>query len=215
MAPIKKIKMKPTKSIVSIIIVIFLLLTSIGIVSGEDEQDDKNEDDENGDDSSTPKKDKVENAGARGKTTFLYVEEYKHWVVKVNKAKDRSGVDLVTVEYDADERTLSITAQDTNSTNNVNILINKEFVDDLITDDFNNLNFDLSEAVNYEGMSSSNDSNGKGAFYVFHIKHFSTQFIELSPYVYLNTESFIAVGIGGILIIFAAIFLFRKDKKRW
>jgi hypothetical protein len=215
MSCVKNTKIKSTKIITSILISLFLLSTSIGLVSGDDDPNENIKDDDPGDASSKMKKDKAKNAGAHGKSTFLTVEGYKHWVVKVNKAKDKNGIDLITVEYDADTRKLTITAKDANSTNNVNILINKNFIEDLITDDPENLQFDLSEAVNYEGMNSSNASNGNGAVYVFHIKHFSTQFIEISPLVFLSTAGYVAIGIGGILIFIAAIFLFRKDKRGW
>jgi hypothetical protein len=207
---LKKDKVKAPRIFISILITILLLSCSIGLVGGEEGPDDDQRDN-----SSNNKKDKAKNAGSSGKTTFLYVDEYKHWVVKVNKAKDKNGVDLVTVEYDEDTHKLTITASDSNSTNNVNILINKKFVDELITEDPENLNFDLSEAVNYKGLNTSNASNGNGANYVFHIKHFSTQFIKLSPIVYISSAGYLAIGIGGLLIVLAAIFLFRRDKSRW
>jgi hypothetical protein len=217
------VKKTAPKVIISILITSILLLASIGIVSGDEHQEDEKDDDEDDvkdkDDSTINsikvEKDRTNNAGANGKSTFLSVDDYKHWVVKVNKAKDRNGVDTITVEYDSDTRTLSITAKDTNSTNNVNILINKEFVDDLISDDPDNLNFDLSEAVNFNGMNSSNASNGIGSVYVFHIKHFSTQTIIISPIVFVSTTGYIAIGIGGIVVMAAAVYLFRPAKGRW
>ncbi|MFO7792204.1 MAG: hypothetical protein R6W73_04370 [Candidatus Saliniplasma sp.] len=121
---------------------------------------------------------RVENASANGAATFLEVEGYDPWAALVINAGDPAGVDEVSVSFD--DETLRIEAQDSNSTNNVSILINKEFADEHLADAEGNLEVNTSDAVNYEGLENSNTSAGGGAVYVFHIEHFSTQWIEIS-----------------------------------
>ncbi|MFP4050729.1 MAG: hypothetical protein ACLFVB_03185, partial [Thermoplasmata archaeon] len=92
----------------------------------------------------------TENASANGAATFLRVEDYQPWAALVINAGDPSGVDLVTVSFDND--TLTITAQDSNETNHATILVNKEFADKYIADSEGNLEINVSDAVNYEGL---------------------------------------------------------------
>ncbi|MFO7991358.1 MAG: hypothetical protein R6U61_03570 [Thermoplasmata archaeon] len=122
----------------------------------------------------------AKNAAANGAVTFLRVEGYEPWAALVVNAGDPHGVDAVTVDFDKDEDTLTIEAQDSNTTNHVTILVNKAFADKYIAESEGDLKVDTSDAVNYEGLENSNDSAGGGAVYVFHIEHFSTQSIKVS-----------------------------------
>ncbi|MFW5907923.1 MAG: hypothetical protein ACOC55_00870 [Candidatus Natronoplasma sp.] len=121
---------------------------------------------------------RAKNAAAYGAVTFLRVEGYEPWAALVINAGDPAGVDAVTVSFE--DGTLIIEAEDENDANSVTILVNKAFADEHIADSEGDLDIEVSDAVNYEGMENSNASAGGGAVYVFHIEHFSTQTIEIS-----------------------------------
>ena len=120
----------------------------------------------------------AKNAAAHGAVTFLKVEGYEPWAALVINAGDPRGVDRVTVSFEND--VLRIEAQDSNTTNHVTILMNKAFADRHLADSEGGLNIETSDAVNYQGLDNSNASAGNSAVYVFHIEHFSTQWIEVS-----------------------------------
>jgi len=124
---------------------------------------------------------RARNASSNGAATFLKVEDYEPWAALVINAGDPRGVDSVTASFEDD--TLRIEAQDNNHTNRVTILINKEFADEYLADAEGDLEIETSDAVNYDGLDNSNASAGGGAVYVFHIEHFSTQYIEMSGIV--------------------------------
>lgn len=121
---------------------------------------------------------KANNAAANGAATFLRVEGYQPWAALVINAGDPDGVDAVTVDFD--DETLTIEATDSNSTNHVTILINKRFADEHLADSEGDLDIEVSDAVNYDGMNNTNDSAGGDSVYVFQIEEFSTQTIEIS-----------------------------------
>ncbi len=121
---------------------------------------------------------RAENAASHGAATFLKVEDYEPWAALVINAGDPRGVDAVSASFE--DGTLRIEAQDSNSTNHVTILINKEFADEYLADAESDLEIETSDAVNYEGMDNSNASAGGGAMYVFQVEEFSTQTIEMS-----------------------------------
>ncbi len=120
----------------------------------------------------------AKNAAAHGSATFLEVEGYEPWAALVVNAGDPRGVDEVTISFE--EEVLRIEATDGNSTNHVSILINKAFADEYLDESEGNIDISFSDAVNYEGIDKSNASAGHGAVYVFHIEHFSTQWIEMT-----------------------------------
>ncbi|MEF8873205.1 MAG: FixG Ig-like domain-containing protein, partial [Candidatus Thermoplasmatota archaeon] len=121
---------------------------------------------------------KAKNAAAFGAVTFLKVEGYEPWAALVVNAGDPRGVDAVTVSFE--DGTLIIEAEDENETNHVTILVNKAFADKYLGESEGDIEIEVSDAVNYEGLDNSNASAGGGAMYVFHIEHFSTQTIEIS-----------------------------------
>ena len=121
---------------------------------------------------------RAEDAAAHGAATFLKVEGYEPWAALVINAGDPAGVDAVTISFE--DGTLIIEAEDENDANSVTILVNKAFADEHIADSEGDLDIEVSDAVNYEGLDNSNASAGGGAMYVFHIEHFSTQTIEIS-----------------------------------
>lgn len=121
---------------------------------------------------------RTENAAAHGAATFLQVEDYEPWAALVINAGDPEGVDEVVVSFEND--TLIIEATDSNETNHVSILINRDFADEYLAEAEGDIEMDLSDAVNYNGTENSNESAGDNAVYVFHIDHFSTQTIELA-----------------------------------
>ncbi len=121
---------------------------------------------------------RAQNAAAHGAATFLKVEGYEPWAALVINAGDPEGVDEVTVSFE--DGTLIIEATDDNDTNHVTILMNKAFADEHLAEAENDLDIETSDAINYEGLDNSNASAGGGAMYVFHIRHFSTQTIEIS-----------------------------------
>lgn len=120
-------------------------------------------------------KDKAENIGY-GAASFLFVDGYTPWAAMIVNAGDPGGVDMVTVSFDEETETLSIELTDSNSTNHATVLVNKNFADKYIADA--NLTFDLSDAVNYDGMEESNETASD--VYVFQVEHFSTQTIKVS-----------------------------------
>ncbi|MFW6064552.1 MAG: hypothetical protein ACOC8Y_03140 [Candidatus Natronoplasma sp.] len=122
--------------------------------------------------------DRAEDAAEDGAATFLKVEGYEPWAALVINAGDPAGVDEVTVDFEED--TLIIEATDSNDTNHVSILINKAFADEYLADAESDLEIELSDAVNHEGLDESNESAGGGPMYVFQVEHFSTQTIEMS-----------------------------------
>ena len=120
----------------------------------------------------------AQNAAANGAATFLRIEGYKPWAVLIINAGNPHGVDQVTASFEND--TLIINAEDGNHSNHVTIIVNKDFADEYLAESENDLKFNLSDAVNYEGMKEQNGSAGGNDVYVFHIEHFSTQTIEIS-----------------------------------
>ncbi len=120
---------------------------------------------------------RVNNAASRGAASFLKVEDYEPWAALVVNAGDPAGIDEVTISFE--NNTLTIEATDSNHTNSVTIMLNREFADEHLADAEGDLEIETSDAVNYEGEEKSNDSEGAGR-YVFHIEHFSTQTIKVS-----------------------------------
>ena len=151
---------------------------------------------------------KAENAAAHGAATFLKVEGYEPWAALVINAGDPAGVDAVTVSFE--DETLRIEAQDENDTNHVTILINKAFADEHLADSEGDLNIETSDAVNYEGLDNSNASAGGGAMYVFHIEHFSTQWIEISE----EDRLILFLGTAMILVAIAVPVAYYTLKKK-
>lgn len=152
-------------------------------------------------------RDMARNAAGNGVPTFLQVTGYQPWAVLVINPGKPDGVDTVSVSFE--NETLYISASDADETNSVHILINKEFADTYLSSSEGNLDITTSDAVNYKGMSNSNASAGGGAVYVFHIQHFSDQWIEIS-----EGEGVLPVPSAGIpLLLFAAaatVFLYRR-----
>lgn len=148
----------------------------------------------------------AQNAAANGAVTFLRVEGYEPWAALVVNAGDPRGVDAVTASFEDD--TLTIEAQDSNSTNHVTILINKKFADEHLADSEGDIDIETSDAVNYEGMNDSNESAGGNAVYVFQISEFSTQTIKMSA------ESMPFVGLPVILIASVIPVAYYAVKKR-
>jgi len=149
---------------------------------------------------------KAQNAASHGAASFLWVEGYEPWAALVINAGDPRGVDTVTASFEDD--TLRIEATDDNNTNHVSILINKEFADEHLADAEGDLDIEFSDAVNYQGLDNSNASAGGGAVYVFHIEHFSTQWIEMSA-----EDSIPFLGVPLLLLAGAvpvAIYTYKK-----
>ncbi len=153
---------------------------------------------------------KAQNAASSGAVTFLRVEGYTPWAALVVNAGDPHGVDAVTVDFDDETDTLTIEAQDSDTTNHVTILVNKAFADKYIADSEGDISIETSDAVNYEGMDNSNESAGGGAVYVFHIEHFSTQSIKMT------TEEAPFPGLAIVLIASAipvAYYAYKKERR--
>ena len=153
--------------------------------------------------------DEALNAAAHGAATFLKVEGYEPWAALVVNAGDPRGVDAVTISFE--DNILRIEATDSNSTNYVSILINKAFADRHLADAEGNLDISVSDAVNYQGMDNSNASASHAAVYVFHIEHFSTQWIEISA----EDDG---IPYPGILVTMAAmvtagVFTYKRRKR--
>ncbi len=174
-------KMRSNYSLVlAIVVAVMLILPAASMVISARGGSDIQTETDNGDppvDKGEMHRNRVRNASAHGAATFLRVEDYRPWAVLVVNAADPKGVDLVTVDFE--NETLTINAKDENETNNVTILINKNFADEYLAESKGNLEINTTDAVNYEGMEESNGT-AEGAVYVFHIEHFSTQTIELS-----------------------------------
>ncbi len=149
---------------------------------------------------------RAENA-ASGAATFLKVEGYEPWAALVINAGDPEGVDEVTVSFEDD--TLIIEATDDNDTNHVTILMNKAFADEYLADAEDDLEIETSDAVNYEGLDNSNASAGGRAMYVFHIRHFSTQTIEVS-----SADSLPFIGPPMLLLAIAVPIAYYACKRK-
>ncbi len=153
----------------------------------------------------------AQNAAANGAVTFLRVEGYEPWAALVINAGDPHGVDAVTVDFDKEEDTLIIKAQDSNTTNHVSILVNKKFADKYIAESEGDLKIDTSDAVNYQGLNNSNESAGGGAVYVFHIEHFSTQSIKISAEEEAPFPGFAVVLLASAVPV--AYYAYKKKKR--
>ncbi|MFP4000553.1 MAG: hypothetical protein ACLFSM_04575 [Thermoplasmata archaeon] len=151
--------------------------------------------------------DRAENAAAHGAATFLKVEGYEPWAALVINAGDPDGMDAVTVSFE--DETLRIEAEDSNSTNHVTILLNKDFADEHLADSEGDLDIETSDAVNFDGLDNSNVSAGGGAMYVFQIDHFSTQWIEVSAQSLLPF-----MGVPLILLVIAVPAAYYAVKKK-
>jgi len=163
-----------------LVLSVFGLAISSGVSLASEEDREENEDGPPFDppvDNGEANRNRARNASRQGAATFLQVEDYEPWAALVINAGDPEGVDLVTVSFEND--TLIIEATDNNDTNHVNILINKAFADEYLAEAESDIEIEVSDAVNYEGLDNSNASAGGGAMYVFHIEHFSTQTIEM------------------------------------
>lgn len=118
-------------------------------------------------------------AGASGVATFMKAEGYDRWASLVINAEDANGVESVTIEFKDEKLVIEVT--DEKEDNYVTILVNKNFVDEHISNSEGNLNIETSSgAVVYQGLDESHPSAGGGAVYVFQIEHFSTHNIEIS-----------------------------------
>ncbi|MBS3816978.1 MAG: hypothetical protein KGY76_05385 [Candidatus Thermoplasmatota archaeon] len=180
------------------------LYTEVGSAQGPPEEIDPPVDREDAE----AFKDRAENASAHGAATFLKVEGYEPWAALVINAGDPRGVDAVTVDFD--DETLIIEAEDSNETNHVTILFNKEFADEHLADAESDLDINTSDAVNYQGLDNSNASAGDNAMYVFQIDHFSTQTIEIAA-----EDSMPFLGTPMLLVALAVptvYYAFRKKK---
>ncbi|MFO8109876.1 MAG: hypothetical protein R6U17_05065 [Thermoplasmata archaeon] len=153
--------------------------------------------------------DEAENAAAYGAATFLKVEGYEPWAALVVNAGDPRGVDAVAISFEDD--ILRIEATDSNSTNHVTILINKAFADRHLADAEGNLDISVSDAVNYQGMENSNASAGHAAVYVFHIQHFSTQWVEIKAEDNGIPHPGILVTMAAMIT--AAVFTYKRRKR--
>ncbi len=145
--------------------------------------------------------DSAENIGGTGSVDFLFVEGYTPWAIMVVNADDPNGVDLVTVSFDQETDTLKIELTDSDSTNYATVLVNKAFADKYISESEDDLAFKLSDAVNYQGLDSSN-AIAEDAVYVFQVEHFSTQTIEIST---ASQEGIPSAGIFTIILLTATV----------
>ncbi len=159
------------------------------------------------------------NAGGTGVATFIFADGVEPWAVLVVKAGTPDGIDRVSVTFSMETKTVTIEAEDAESTNVVTILVNKAFIDDYIAGTENELSIVKSDAVNYRGMTASEDAGG-AKVYVFVINHFSIQSIEISPQTsgtgtILGAEGLTAMGwavvsVAIAVILVAAVVALRK-----
>lgn len=122
----------------------------------------------------------AQDAGGLGAATFVLAEEALPWAALVVNAGTPDGVDRVSVTYDAETRTLTIEVEDNLPSNVVTILVNGEFVEDLVAGADGSLTVEIPDAVNYQGLVASDDAGG-AEVYVFVVTHFSTHTIRLAP----------------------------------
>ena len=153
----------------------------------------------------------AENIGGTGAVDFLFVEGYTPWAAMVVNAGDPNGVDMVTISFDTETDTLSIELTDSDSANHATVLVNKAFADKYIGESEDDLAFELSDAVNFDGMDNSNASTGGGAVYVFQIEHFSTQTIEISG---ASQEGIPFMGVFSLILLTAAVAVIVGIRKR-
>lgn len=148
-------------------------------------------------------------AAHSGAATFVYAEGVLPWAVLVINAGDPHGVAAVNVTYDANAKTLTVTAQDSNSTNHVTILVNKAFVDRFISASKGVLDVRETNGVRDEGEATSHAGAGGSDVYVFQVDHFSTQVITLSS----KLLTYVVIGgAAGLVVLVAVIVAVRRRR---
>lgn len=157
-------------------------------------------------------------AGGTGVATFVFADDVEPWAALVVNAGTPDGIDRVLVTFSMEDKTVTIEAEDEVSTNVVTILVNKAFIDDYIQSAESTLSIEVSEAVNYQGVTSSADAGG-AMVYVFVITHFSVQSISISPTASggailgaqgLTTMGWAVVGAAIAVVLVAAVAALRK-----
>ncbi len=148
-------------------------------------------------------------AGGTGVATFLFAEDVEPWAALIVRAGTPDGIDRVTVTLSQEDRSVTIEAEDAEHTNVVTILVNKAFIDTYIASSENDLSIEVSDAVNYQGLTTSADAGGVNV-YVFVIVHFSVQSLKLSaetlaPGALLGSEGLTALGWTVVGLALAAI----------
>lgn len=149
------------------------------------------------------------NAAHGGAATFIYAEGVTPWAVLVINAGDPHGVAAVNVSYDANTKTLTVTAQDSNSTNHVTILVNKAFVDRFISAAQGVLDVRMTNGVRDEGEAASHPGAGGSDVYVFQVDHFSTQVITMSS----RLLTYVAIGGAAGLVVVAAVVVALRRRR--
>lgn len=136
-------------------------------------------------------------AGGTGVATFVFADGIEPWSALIVRAGTSDGVDRVTLTLSMETRTLTIEAEDSVPTNVATILVNKDFVRTYVETAEDSLAIQVSQAVNYQGLTVSDDAGG-AEVYVFNVTHFSTQTIKISPSA-LNGDVFL--GADGLTIM--------------
>lgn len=160
-------------------------------------------------------------AGGTGVATFLFAEGVEPWAALIVRAGSPDGIDRVSVTLSQESRTVTIEAEDADSTNVVTILVNEAFIDTYVATAEADLSIEVSEAVNYDGIEASADAGGVEV-YVFVVMHFSTQSITLSAQTSslgtllgpggLTVMGWIVVGAALAAILVASFVAFRRRR---
>lgn len=159
-------------------------------------------------------------AGGTGVATFVFTEGEEPWATLIVDAGSPDGIDRVTVTFSLETETLTIEAEDAEPTNEVTILVNKEFIDAHLESSQNGLIVEVSDAVNYFGLTVSAEAGGTEV-YAFVITHFSVQTIKLSPKILngtllgpdgLTTMGWASIGAAVTVVLVAAIVALRKRR---
>jgi hypothetical protein len=120
-----------------------------------------------------------------------------------------SGIDSITVTYDAASRTLTISATDEEPTAVVTILVNKAFLAQHVDSFLSDRELRLTNGVGYEGEGTHAMAAGQ-AMLVFQITHFSTQTIALGP----GKVVIVGLALGAVGMAAAAVVALRMRKRK-
>ena len=154
-------------------------------------------------------------AGRTGVATFVFAEGIEPWSTLIVRAGTPDGIDKVTVTFSMETKTVSIQVEDGVPTNTVTVLVSKDFVATQVGSAEDGLSIEVSEAVNYLGVTASADAGG-AEVYVFVVTHFSIQSIMISPSALVGADGLTAMGwavIGAavaVIVVAAGIALRKK-----
>lgn len=151
-------------------------------------------------------------ATALSAVTFLCAEGYTPWVAMIVEPGWALGIDRVEVSFDGVTLRIEVTDED-EGPRNVIILVNSAFVDEHLDSQRLHLNFETSEAANFQGLQGSHaqaPAGIGGPFYVFVIDSFSTQWVQISKGL---PVLFIVAGVVAAVVVLGAVAILLRRRR--